>query len=160
MALGGGSFADVVRAGTSVSALGIAFGMIVTTPRYLSSAAVDERGRGRFARTSARGVPLAALAVTTLLLVASLSFATLGRLFTLSSVSVVLQYAVVAIALVKLAFTRRLGLRPLHAVPAIATLGVAGVLLAVPGPEEWLSLALLAILGVVVYRPLRAGPPA
>ena len=39
-ALAGPGLARLVAAGTSVSALGIAFGMMVTTPRYLSALAV------------------------------------------------------------------------------------------------------------------------
>ena len=40
--LAGPWLARIVAAGTSVSALGIAFGMMVTTPRYLSSLAAGE----------------------------------------------------------------------------------------------------------------------
>lgn len=157
--LGGYGFGRVVRVGTSVSALGIAFGMIVTTPRYLSAAAT----RSRLARVNARAVPVEALALTTALLVVLLMSTTLSALFTLSSISVVVQYAVVACALVKLAMTRKLGLRPLHAVPAFATLVVAAVLLAVPGVgggvEEFVSLAILAALGIVVHRMIGATKP-
>ena len=42
--LGGGGLGRLVAAGTSVSALGITFGMMVTTPRYLSALAAGERG--------------------------------------------------------------------------------------------------------------------
>ena len=41
--LGGDGLARLVAAGTSVSALGISFGMMVTTPRYLSALAAGER---------------------------------------------------------------------------------------------------------------------
>ena len=146
--LGGEGLGSVVRLGTSVSALGIAFGMIVTTPRYLSATATGSR----LARVNARAVPLEALALTTALLVMLLMATTLSALFTLSSLSVVVQYGVVACALVKLAITRKHGLGPLHAVPAVATLVVAVVLLTVPGVDEWVSLAILAVLGIGVHR--------
>ncbi len=146
--LGGHGFGTVVRTGTSVSALGIAFGMIVTTPRYLSAAATHSR----LGRVNARAVPLEALALTTALLVVVLTFSKLSVLFTLSSVSVVLQYAVVACALLKLAMARKLGLRPLHALPALVTLVGAAILLSVPAVEEWVSLAILAVLGILVHR--------
>ena len=60
MVLGGAGLARLVAAGTSVSALGIAFGMMVTTPRYLSALAAGERTLFDLERLSPNGVPMRA----------------------------------------------------------------------------------------------------
>jgi APA family basic amino acid/polyamine antiporter len=120
----------LVAAGTSVSALGIAFGMMVTTPRYLSALASGEGHLLDIDRESARGVPLRAVAATALLVGATVSFGELGELFALSSIAVLMQYGVTAAALLALATRRRLGLRPVDAWPVFPTLIVALALVA------------------------------
>lgn len=154
--IGGARMGDLLRVGTSLSALGIAFGMVVTTPRYLSATAHAHANAGALARVDDRGVPRAALATTTAILVVILGLAKLAELFTLASLAVVLQYAVVACALAKLAWRRERGLGRRHVALAALTLAVAAVLLTVPDRAEWLSLGVLAVLGVVAYR--RLGP--
>jgi len=128
--LGGSFLARLVAAGTSVSALGIAFGMMVTTPRYLSSLAAGEQHLLGLDRTSARGVPLRAVAITTALVAAIVFLGELGELFALSSIAVLMQFGVSAAALQVLAVKRRHGLRPRDRWPVIPTLGVALVLVA------------------------------
>lgn len=155
--LAGPSAATVLRVGTSVSALGIAFGMMVTTPRYLSST-VPWSALGRF---GARGVPLGALAVTTVAIVVVLGLSSLAELFTLSSLAVVLQYAMVAASLAKLAYARERGLGRGHLALAVLTGGAALALLAVPDRKEWISLGILVAAGGVVRMKFgpRGAPP-
>src|SRR5262249_54721556 len=61
---GGPPLARGVAVGTSISALGICLGMMVTTPRYLSALAAGERELFGLDREAASGVPLRALFVT------------------------------------------------------------------------------------------------
>ncbi len=126
--LGGSPLARLVAAGTSVSALGIAFGMMVTTPRYLSSLAAGEQHLLGLDRSSKRGVPLRAVAVTTVLVAAIVALGELGELFALSSIAVLMQFGVSAAALYALATKRRRGLRPRDRWPVFPTLAVAVVL--------------------------------
>jgi amino acid transporter len=127
-ALGGPWLGRVVAVGTSVSALGIAFGMMVTTPRYLSALAGGEPLAVDVHSMSERGVPLRALAVTWILMLVLLATGTRGQLFLFSSVAVLMQYGVTAAALLTLAARRERGLRPLHASAAVPALAVAFVL--------------------------------
>jgi amino acid transporter len=128
--LGGGWLAWLVAAGTSVSALGIAFGMMVTTPRYLSALAAGERTLFDLDRTWESGVPMRALGVTWVVVAAIVSLGELGELFALSSIAVLMQFGTSALALLVLAGRRARGLRPLRSWPAIPTLAVAAVLVA------------------------------
>jgi APA family basic amino acid/polyamine antiporter len=128
--LGGAGLARLVVAGTSVSALGIAFGMIVTSPRYLSALASGERTLFNLDRTSPSGVPMRALGVTWLIVAAIVSLGELGELFALSSIAVLMQFGTSALALLVLALRRERGLRPHQAWPAIPTLAVAAALVA------------------------------
>jgi basic amino acid/polyamine antiporter, APA family len=123
--LGGRWLERLVAAGTSVSALGISFGMMVTTPRYLSALAAGERRLFDLDRETARGVPLRALVVTAVLVGTMVGFEELGELFALSSIAVLMQYGVSAAALLALAGRRHLGLKPKDAWPVVPTLAVA-----------------------------------
>jgi amino acid transporter len=126
--LGGAGLARLVTAGTSLSALGIAFGMMVTTPRYLSALASGERALFGVDRTSPGGVPMRALGITWLVVAATVSLGELGELFALSSIAVLTQFGTSALALLVLAARRDLGLAPRQAWPAVPTLAVAAVL--------------------------------
>jgi amino acid transporter len=123
--LGGAGLARLVAAGTSVSALGITLGMMVTTPRYLSALAAGERGLLGLDRLSADGVPRRALLATWLFVALVVTMGDLGELFALSSLGVLMQYGVTAAALVALSFRRERGLRPRDAWSAPLTLAVA-----------------------------------
>ena len=123
--LGGIGLGRLVAAGTSVSAFGIAFAMLVTTPRYLSSMAAGEGGFFGLDRVGADGVPRRALFVTWLLVGAFVAVGELGELFALSSLAVLMQFGVTAAALLALALRRERGLRPRDAWPAPLTLAVA-----------------------------------
>ena len=149
--LGGPSLMHLVAAGTSVSALGISFGMMVTTPRYLSALAAGERQLFHLDRESARGVPLRALVVTALLVGTLVGFQELGELFALSSIAVLMQYGVSAAALLALVARRRLGLRPKDAWPVVPTLAVAFALVAFGATaREGLVAAGTALVGLAL----------
>jgi APA family basic amino acid/polyamine antiporter len=151
--LGGAGLARLVVAGTSVSALGITFGMMVTTPRYLSALAAGERHLLDLDRTSERGVPLRALAVTAVLVGAFAGLEELGELFALSSIAVLMQYGVSAAALLALARRRRLGLRAVDAWPVLPTVAVAVGLVAfgASAREAVVALATVAV-GLVLLQ--------
>jgi amino acid transporter len=123
--LGGAKLSTIVYLGTSISAFGICFGMIVTTPRYLSSMAAGAGGLLGLDRVGADGVPRRALAVTWLLVGVFLVVGDLAELFALSSLTVLLQFGVTAAALLALAVRREHGLRPRDAWPAPLTLVMA-----------------------------------
>ena len=151
--LGGASLASLVAAGTSVSALGITFGMMVTTPRYLSALASGGRELHALDRVSAKGVPTRALAVTWLVVSVLVSLGDLGELFALSSIAVLLQFGTSALALVVLARRRDRGLVPAQAWPAVPTLAVAAVLVAAGATAREAFVAAGAVLlGVALLR--------
>jgi amino acid transporter len=95
--------------GANVSAVGIAFGMFAMTPRYLAALGT-ERLLGTSLSRERRGVPVRALGVTTLGVVLLVSSSSLSELFVLSSLAVLTQYSVSAIALFRLAGRRERGL--------------------------------------------------
>jgi APA family basic amino acid/polyamine antiporter len=154
---GGSALASLVAFGTSLSALGICLGMLVTTPRYLSALAGGRRGLFGLESVSARGVPLRALGVTWALVAVFVSASELGELFALSSIAVSAQYAVTAAALLALCLRRERGLSPRHgwlALPALA-LSLSFALLGATPREALVALgALLAGLGLsLLARP-------
>ena len=159
-ALAGPGLARLVAAGTSVSALGIAFGMMVTTPRYLSALASGERTLLDLERVSARGVPLRALAVTWVVVAVVVSLGELGELFALSGIAVLLQFGTSALALLVLAFRRERGLVPLAAWPALPTLAFVAVLVALAATRQEALVALgMTIVGVALLRVARPRGP-
>jgi amino acid transporter len=116
-ALGGPTAGLLVAIGTSVSALGIAFGMLVMTPRYLAALGGDEALGSGVGDEDSRGVPRRALAITcvliTLLVLIAQGSGTgtgLRHLFVLSSVLVLTQYSVSVAALAGLGWRRWAGL--------------------------------------------------
>ena len=127
-ALGGPGLGRVVAVGTSVSALGIAFGMMVTTPRYLSALAGGEPLSVDVHSMNARGVPSRALLVTWVLVLILVATGTRGQLFLFSSVAVLMQYGVSAASLAALSLRRERALRPSHALVALPALAVAFIL--------------------------------
>jgi amino acid transporter len=151
--LGGSGLARLVAAGTSISALGITFGMMVTTPHYLSALASGGRELYGLDRVSAKGVPTRALAVTWLVVATIVSLGELGELFALSSIAVLTQFGTSALALVVLAWRRERGLVPLQAWPALPTLAVAGALVATGATgREGLVAAGAFVLGLGLLR--------
>jgi len=151
--VGGTLLAWIVAVGTSVSALGISFGMMVTTPRYLSALSSGGRTLFDLERTSPTGVPLRAVAVTWVVVATIVSLGELGELFALSSIAVLTQFGTSALALLVLAGRRERGLVPLRAWPAVPTLAVAAAL-AVSGAtaHEGLVAAGAVVLGLGLLR--------
>ena len=110
-ALGGFRLAAIVGLGTNISAIGIAFGMMAMTPRYLAALQLSPS-------ESQSQVPQRALFITLVLVVILLSWGALSRLFVLSSVAVLFQYSVSVLALGRLALKRAHGLSPRDALSA------------------------------------------
>jgi len=122
--LGGPALRSLLALGTSVSALGISFGMVAMTPRYLAALAAGGRALPfSFERMSDKAVPLRALFLTWLLVCALLSAGgSLSEFFALSGMTVLMQYGVTALALVFLARHRRHGFEARDAWPAVPAL--------------------------------------
>jgi APA family basic amino acid/polyamine antiporter len=163
----GAGLRRLVVAGTSVSALGIAFGMMVTTPRYLSALAAGGRDLVGLDRLSRGGVPLRAVAVTWLVVSVIVSLGDLGQLFALSSIAVLAQFGTSALALLVLARRGERGLQLRDAWPAIPTLAVALVLVAAGATaREGLVAGVACLLGLGLLSVSRrretpaAAPPA
>lgn len=134
---GGARLRGLLRVGTSVSALGIAFGMVTMTPRYLSALARVSSLGFRLDVDSRRGTPLRALFVTMTVVVALVASGSLAQLFTLASIAVVTQYALAACALLALSFRGARGLRRRDAWPVLPTLVVSAALLTGARRAEW-----------------------
>jgi len=148
--LGGPLLARAVAAGTTVSALGIAFAMLVTTPRYLSALAEGGRLALGLEVMNARGVPARALLVTWALVVLLLQSGSRAELFALSSVAVLMQYGVTASSLIVLGRRRERGLMPRHAVLALPALAVAFALGTGASRREAVVAAAAVLLGLVL----------
>jgi amino acid transporter len=144
---GGPALGSLLRVGTTVSAVGIAFGMITMTPHFLAALArVSDLGWG-LDRSSGTGTPTRALAVTMALVSALVCLGDLGELFTLSSIAVVTQYGVAALALVVLAFRKERGLGLRHAWSALPTLAIVVALLSGATAREWAVAAATCAIG-------------
>jgi amino acid transporter len=153
---GGPRLGHLVALGTSISALGIAFGMVVTTPRYLSALAGGSRRMFDLDRVTGKGVPLRALVVTWILVMVLVNLGDLGELFALSSIAVLMQYGVTATALLVLAARRERGLRLRDAWSAVPTL-VLGLILVVFG-ATWREVIValgVVLVGLVLLRTAR-----
>ncbi len=150
-AVGGAGMRALLTWGTSLSALGIAFGMISMTPRYLAALAAQESLAGRLSEMH-HGVPRRALVVTLALVVGlAVAFgAHLDQLLVMSSVAVLCQFASAAAALAWLSVRRRHGFVPRDGWLAIPAL-VAPLLLVAHGTRaEWGTAAGALVLGYLV----------
>ena len=145
--LGGSGFGSVIALGTSISALGICFGMMVTTPRYLSALAAGGRRLFELDRFAANGVPMRAVVVTWSLVMLVVQGGDLSDLFAMSSLAVVTQFSVTAAALFALALRRERGLGARHALLAVPAFAL-GLYLAVRGATWNEVLASLVALAV------------
>jgi APA family basic amino acid/polyamine antiporter len=145
--LGRGLFA----AGANVSAIGIAFGMFAMTPRYLAALGTDSLLGAGLAREH-RGVPVRALVVTTLAVLVLVSSSTLSGLFVLSSLAVLLQYAVSATALFRLASRGERGLGRLDLFLAPFTLLAIAALARAAAAAELVILGGILLVGFGLLR--------
>jgi amino acid transporter len=151
LVLGGPGLAALVGAGTSLSALGIAFGMMAATPFYLAALArVDRLGQGLDA-VDERGVARRALLVTWALVTLLIQAGGRGELFALSSIAVLSQYIVTAAALLALALRARRGLDRRHAALAVPAGAVALALVAGASARE-AAVAAAALLAGLALR--------
>jgi amino acid transporter len=158
--LGGPLLSRAVAAGTTVSALGIAFAMLVTTPRYLSALAEGGRLGLGLAAMNERGVPARALLVTWVLVTLLLQSGSRAELFALSSVAVLMQYGVTAAALAILASRRERGLSLRHAVLAGPAFAVALALGSGASRREGVVAASAVVLGLVLRWAAARSPAA
>lgn len=142
-------------AGANISAIGIAFGMFAMTPRYLSALGTDALFGAELARES-RGVPTRSLLVTTLAVLLLVSSSTLSGLFVVSSLAVLLQYAVSAASLFRLAWRGERGLGKLDLVLAPFTLLAIAALAQAALAAELLILAGVLAGGFLLLRVRRA----
>ncbi|HSB61608.1 MAG TPA: amino acid permease, partial [Vicinamibacteria bacterium] len=158
---GGEALARLVAWGTSLSALGICFGMMVTTPRYLSALASGERDLFGLDRLDERGVPTRALVVTWAIVTLFVNAGDLSDLFALSSIAVLATYGVSAASLAVLSWRRDRGLVPAQALlagPPIA-LGLVLVAFGATAREGLVALAaVLAGLGLAAAARPRTPP--
>ncbi len=147
---GGPAFARVLEAGTTISALGIAFGMMAMTPRYLAAVGRHDGLGAWLGQSSRRGVPLRALAITCAIVFVLVQFGSLEQLFALSSVAVLTQYFSKAAALTCLASKRALGLGPAEL--AIGILACYASLAVASGATLWevARAAAVLLLGVLL----------
>jgi amino acid transporter len=144
-ALGGFRLAALVSMGTNISAIGIAFGMMAMTPRYLAALASRVHETAISSPKSTREVPWRALLVTLVLVLILLSWGALSRLFVLSSVAVLFQYSVSVLSLGYLSLKRAHGLSPRDALSApLALLALALVARAVERTELWVMSGIVA----------------
>ena len=152
---GGATLSAVVAAGASISALGISFGMLAMTPRYLAALGRPEALGPWLSREDSRRVPRNALLVTLLALVPLLMMGELTELFVLSSIAVLVQYAMSAGSLTVLAVRRSHGLSPVAMWPAPLALGAIFMLAREAKLAELGKAALVLIIGVLVVAARR-----
>jgi amino acid transporter len=153
---GGAGLVTLVRAGSRLSALGICLGMMVVTPRYLSTLAQARALGPGLDSVSPRGVPRRALAVTAVLVSGLVLAARRDELFVLSSLAVQVQYVATAAALATLARSGRHGLSRREAALAVPA-GVVGLALAAGAtPLEWLVTAGMVALGLLLRAARKA----
>jgi len=101
--LGGPMSARIVSIGQIISAVGIAFGQSVTTPRYLATLGRTDALGTWIGAEDTRRVPQRALWITTIGVIVCVLREDLGSLFALSSIAVLAQYTVATLALTVLA---------------------------------------------------------
>ncbi len=154
LVFGGPLLSRVVALGTSVSALGISFGMVVMTPWYLATLAQNAGPLPlRLDRVSEKGVPLRALGLTVgLVSILLLAGGTLSQFFALSGTTVLLQYGVTALSLLALSRRRVRGFEPRDAWPAIPALLVTLALVSGAQAREALVAAVAIGLGLLLRR--------
>ncbi|MCY1043689.1 APC family permease [Corallococcus sp. bb12-1] len=158
---GGQGLERFVNAGTSVSALGICLGTLVTTPRYLSTLASGERSLFGLERMTTSGVPMRALFVTWVLVIGFVNLGDLSELFALSAIAVLMQFGVTAAALAVLSLRRERNLKPAHALLAVPTLVLGLTLVAFGASAREAAVASLAVLvGFALMQLSRPRVPA
>jgi amino acid transporter len=162
LVFGGTLLSRLVALGTSISALGICFGMVVMTPWYLATLAQNAGPLPLgLEGVSARQVPLRALTVT-LVLVSLLLLAggTLSEFFALSGATVLMQYGVTALSLMALSRRRVRGFLPRDAWPALPALLVTLALVSGARAREAVVVGVAILLGLALRHAGRSRPAA
>jgi amino acid transporter len=131
----GSTFARLLEAGQLVSALGIAFGQVVTTPHYLAALGTPDGLGAWLGKLRPNGAPLPALALSTTFVIVVVTTGKLSSLFVLSSIAVLSQYCVAALSLIRLALVDAL----------------AGGIAARRGHLTWACVSLLTSLVLASY---------
>jgi hypothetical protein len=140
----------LVSAGQTVSAIGIAFGQTVITPRYLAALGHLDALGPWIGAEDVRRVPQRALWLTALAVAVFTLREDLAGLLALASTAVLLQYAVATLALAQLARTGAHGVerkQQYWALPAL--IGIALVASGVE-PGELLTTAFVTALGALL----------
>jgi len=148
--LGGPVSEHLVSVGQTVSAIGIAFGQTVITPRYLAALGHLDALGPWIGAEDVRRVPQRALWLTILAVILFTLREDLGGLLALSSTAVLLQYIVATLALAQLARTGAHGVdrkQQYWALPAL--IGIALVAKGVE-PGELITTAFVTTLGVLL----------
>jgi len=151
----GAPLSGLFAAGTNLSAIGIAFGMFAMTPRYLAALGTP-RLLGASLGREARAVPLRALAITAGAVMLLVSSASLSGLFVLSSLAVLAQYGVSAVALFRLAQRRERGLGRLDQWLAPLSLASIALLARAAQPAELAVVAGVLMTGFALLYARRA----
>lgn len=155
-ALGGASLGGLITAGTSLSALGIAVGMLAATPHYLAATARGGTLPFGLEEFDARAVPRRALFATWLLVCVLVQAGTRTELFALSSAAVLTQYVATAASLFVLARRAERGLAGRHALLALPAIVVGLSLVAGTSAREASIAALAVAIGLVLRGVARA----
>lgn len=158
-AFGGENIARIVSLGQLVSAMGIAFGQTVTTPRYLSALGRADALGEWFGREDARRVPQRALWLTATGVVIAVLREDLGGLFALASIATLAQYMVATLALAMLAHRGFHGVarsERFWALPALI-----GIVLIAQGAElkELVTTFVVTLVGAVILFLRRTSAP-
>ena len=153
---GGELAARILSAGQLVSALGIAFGQMVTTPHYLAALGKADGFGVWIGQVRQNGVPARALFVSVALIVVLVLQSELSNLLVLSSVAVLAQYAVAAVSLLVLSWR---GPKRSHIAWAVLSLACAGWLVSYASAKELVGTLAIEVFGVALLllsRHLRA----
>ena len=148
--LGGDFWARLLSAGQIVSALGIAFGQFVTTPRYLAALGREDALGSWIGAVDVRLVPQRAVWITGASAALFVLREDLGALFALSSIAVLAQYAVAVLSLALLAKRGHHDVARKRAIWALPAL--IGIALVARGaePRELLTTAAVTVLGALL----------
>lgn len=156
---GGPRLQQLAIVGTSVSALGIALGMVAATPHYLAALARGTLGGG-LADVSSRGVPWRALLLTWVAVVVLIQLGSRADLFAFASVAVLTQYVVSAAALGVLAWRREVGLTRGYLAVAVPAAIVGASIVAGATTREFVSAGAALVVGALLRAVARVRPPA
>lgn len=143
-------FMRFVAAGQLISALGIAFGQMVTTPRYLAALGRPDGLGAWLGHEHRSGTPRRALAFTVIAVAVLVMLGDLSSLFVLSSIAVLSQYCAAALSLLRLMATRTLTSLRSYWVWGVLSLATSLALVSYASWAELLTTLGVEALGVVL----------